>query len=128
MPTSEYDDEEVEQMYEEINTAIEESKAEYTIVMGDFNAKIGECQPGEESIMGRFGIGERNKRGDTLFEFAAQQGLIIANTYFKKNKSRYWTWESPDGYTKNQIDFILSSQRGIVEDCSVITSVCRYRE
>ena len=103
--------------------AIEESKAEYTIVMGDFNAKIGECQSGEESIMGRFGVGERNKRGDILLEFAAQQGLIIANTYFKKNKNRYWTWESPDGNTKNQIDFILSSQRGIVEDCSVITSV-----
>ncbi|XP_072046347.1 uncharacterized protein [Amphiura filiformis] len=58
-----------------------------------------------------------------LLEFAAQQGLIIANTYFKKHKNRYWTWESPNGITKNQIDFILSSQHGIVEDCSVITSV-----
>ena len=95
-PTSEYDDEEVKQMYEEINTAIEESKAEYTIIMGDSNGKKGECHPGEESIMGRFRVGEGNKRGDTLLEFAAQQGLIIANTYFKKNKSRYWTWESPD--------------------------------
>ena len=78
-------------MYEEINTAIEESKAEYTILMGDFNAKIGECQPGEEFIMRRFGVGERNKRGDTLLEFASQQELIIANTSVKKNKNRYWT-------------------------------------
>ncbi|XP_072051533.1 uncharacterized protein [Amphiura filiformis] len=122
-PTSDYDDEKVEELYEEVNKAIEDSKAEYTIVMGDFNAKIGECQSGEEAIMGKFGVGERNKRGDMLLEFAAQQGLIIANTYFKKHKNRYWTWESPNGITKNQIDFILSSQRGIVEDCSVITSV-----
>ncbi|XP_072022386.1 craniofacial development protein 2-like [Amphiura filiformis] len=83
-PTSEYDDEAVEEVYEEIAKAIEESEAEYTIVMGDFNAKIGSYQPGEESIMGKFGIGERNDRGDMLLEFAAQQGLVIANTYFKK--------------------------------------------
>lgn len=122
-PTSQYDDEVVEEVYEDVSKVMEESKAEYTIVMGDFNAKIGRCQPGEESIMGKFGVGERNERGDMLLEFAAQQGLVIANTYFKKNKNRYWTWESPDGNTKNQIDFILSSQRGIVEDCGVITNV-----
>ena len=29
----------------------------------------------------------------------------------------------PDGKTRNQIDFILSSQPGIVEYCSVITNV-----
>ncbi|XP_072041805.1 craniofacial development protein 2-like [Amphiura filiformis] len=115
-PTSDYDDEKVEELYGEVNKAIEDSKAEYTIVMGDFNAKIGECQSGEEAIMGKFGVGERNKRGDMLLEFAAQQGLIIANTYFKKHKNRYWTWESPNGITKNQIDFILSSQRGFVKD------------
>ena len=33
----------VDQVYEEINTAIKERKAEYTIVIRDFNAKIGEC-------------------------------------------------------------------------------------
>ena len=125
-PTGEYEDEVVEQIYDEINMAIEGSKAEYTIVMGDFNAKIKECQLREESFMGRFGVGERNKRGDTLLEFAAQQRLSIANTSFKKtkqNKTRYWTRESPDGNTKNQIDFILNSQHEIVEDYSVITNV-----
>ncbi|XP_072048567.1 craniofacial development protein 2-like [Amphiura filiformis] len=73
-PTSDYDDEKVEELYEEVNKAIEDSKAEYT--MGDFNAKIGKCLSGEEAIMGRFGVGERNKRGDMLLEFAAQHGLI----------------------------------------------------
>ena len=32
--------------------------------MGDFNAKVGECQPDEENILGKFGYGERDKRGD----------------------------------------------------------------
>ncbi|XP_072051799.1 uncharacterized protein [Amphiura filiformis] len=49
--------------------------------------------------------------------------LVIGNTFFTKNKNRYWTWESPDGHTRNQIDFILSSQKGIIQDCGFITKV-----
>ena len=30
-----------------------------------------------------------------LLEFAAQHKLIVANSLFKKNKDRYWTWEAP---------------------------------
>ena len=47
--------------------------------------------------------------------------MIIANTLFQKPKNRYWTWKSPDGETRNQIDFTLSSQRGILTNCEVIT-------
>ena len=54
--------------------------------------------------MGAFGIGERNERGDRLIEFAEEHKLIMANTLFQKPKTRYWTWESPDGETRNQID------------------------
>ena len=53
-PTSDYEDEAVEKVYKEVSKAKEESNAEYTILMGDFNAKIGKCQPGEEAIMGKF--------------------------------------------------------------------------
>ncbi|KAI8422945.1 hypothetical protein MSG28_014048 [Choristoneura fumiferana] len=34
-----------------------------------------------------------------------------------------WTWRSPDGKTKNQIDYILSSKRYIFEDVGVINMV-----
>ena len=39
-----------------------------------------------------------------------------------EKKIRYWTWESPDGETRNQTDFTLSNQRGIVTNCEVITT------
>ena len=55
--------------------------------------------------MGAFGIGERNERGDRLIEFAEEHKLIIANTLLQKPKHRCWTWESPDGETRNQIYF-----------------------
>ena len=35
--------------------------------------------------------------------------------------SRYRTWESPDGETRNQINFTLINQREIVINCEVIT-------
>ena len=74
--------------------------------------------------MGSFSYGERNRRGERMIEFAKEHKLKVTNTYFKKHKCRnYWTWESPNGATKNQIDFILSNQRGVVKNCEVITNV-----
>ncbi|XP_072048653.1 uncharacterized protein [Amphiura filiformis] len=64
-PTSEYEDEAVEEMYEDVSKAMEESRATYTIVMGDFNAKIGRRQSGEESIMGRDSTTRKNKETKT---------------------------------------------------------------
>ena len=122
-PTSDYDDITVEEFYEDINKAITDNSGTYTVLMGDFNAKIGQREKGEENIMGSFSYGERNRRGERMIEFAMEHKLKVTNTYFKKHKSRYWTWESPNGVTKNQIDFILSNQRGIIKNCEVITNV-----
>ena len=71
--------------------------------------------------MGAFGIGERNERGDCLNEFEEEHNLILANTLSHKAKNRHWTWESPDGETRNQTDFALCKQRGIVAKGEPIT-------
>ena len=70
-----------------------------------------------------YGIAERNERRDRLTEFAKEFKLIIAIPLFqkKKYKPRFWIWESPVGETRNQVDFALSNQRGIVTNCEVIT-------
>ena len=36
---------------------------------------------------------------------------VIANSLFKQHKRRLYTWTSPDGQHRNQIDYILFSQR-----------------
>ena len=80
--------------------------------MGDFNAKIGRKQQWEKGkCTGGFGIGEKNERGERLINFREEKRLFIANTFFEKNRNRYWTWESPNGEHKNQIDFILCSEK-----------------
>ena len=35
----------------------------------------------------------------------------MANTFIQQHKRRLYTWRSPDGQYKNQIDYILCSQR-----------------
>ena len=37
--------------------------------------------------------------------------MVIANTLFKQHKIRLYTWTSPDGQHRNQIDYVLCSQR-----------------
>ena len=38
-------------------------------------------------------------------------GLVIAKTLFQQHRKRLYTWTSPDGQHRNQIDYILCSQR-----------------
>ena len=38
-------------------------------------------------------------------------GVFKANTLFQQHKRRLYTWTSPDGQYRNQIDYILCSQR-----------------
>ena len=37
--------------------------------------------------------------------------MVISNIVFQQHKRRLYTWTSPDGQYRNQIDYILCSQR-----------------
>ena len=122
-PTTAHEDEEVEELYDELADIMDNKTTHYTIVMGDFNAKIGSRNQGEENVMGKFGFGTRNERGQRLIEFALRSKLFIANSKFKKNINRKWTWRNPDGTIKNEIDFIMSTDQSIIQDVSIINKV-----
>ncbi|GFN74507.1 endonuclease-reverse transcriptase [Plakobranchus ocellatus] len=122
--TSIYDDEDVDIFYEELGKALDEDKSKYNVVMSDFNPKIGQKDKHSDTqSMGPFGTGEKNVRGERLIKFAEERNLIIANTLFQKPEKRMWTWESPDGTTRNQIDFTMTSERNMSKDCGVITKI-----
>ena len=76
---------------------------------GDWNAKVGSQEtPG---VTSKFGLGIQNEAGQRLTEFCQENALVIANTLFQQHKRRLYTWTSPDGQHRNQIDYILCSQR-----------------
>ena len=59
----------------------------------------------------KFGLGVQNEAVQRLTEFYQENALVIANTLFQQHKRRLYTWTSPDGQYRNQIDYILCSQR-----------------
>ena len=52
-----------------------------------------------------------NEAGQRLIDLCQENALVIANTLFQQHKRRLYTWTSPDGQHRNQIDYILCSQR-----------------
>ena len=78
-------------------------------IVGNWNAKVGSQEtPG---VTGKFGLGIRNEARQRLIEFCQENALVIANTLFQQHKKRLCTWTSPDGQHRNQIDYVLCSQR-----------------
>ena len=63
-PTTSHSDEETGNFYSTIDTILEK-QTHYTIVMGDFNAKVGGQINTSERAAGCFGLGQRNERGYT---------------------------------------------------------------
>ena len=58
-------------------------------------------------ITGKIGLGVQNEAGKMLTEFCEENTLIIANTLSQQHKRRLYTWTSPDGQYRNQIDYSL---------------------
>ncbi|CAF4468868.1 unnamed protein product, partial [Rotaria magnacalcarata] len=111
-PTSASSDDEIEIFYDSIEHALTQTpKKDIIIVTGDWNGKIGSDNTHWESVMGRYGYGDRNERGDRLLEFAALHNPYICNTRFQQKANRKWTWASPDGVHKNMIDLVLIQKR-----------------
>ena len=59
----------------------------------------------------KFDLGVRNEAGQGLKEFCQENALVMASTLFQQHKRRLYTWTSPDGQHRNQIDYIFCSQR-----------------
>ena len=112
-PTSDYDDDFVDQFYEQIQEVLDKvPKKDYLIVQGDWNAKIGQDAHRDwKGICGACTNAETNERGTRLLEFASSNDLCIANTFGSHKDSRRWTWHHPDSEHHSQIDYILVKRR-----------------
>jgi hypothetical protein len=109
-PTANDTEEEHDKFYSVLQETMDGiHKGDALIAMGDLNAKVGD--EGGSSVVGGYGLGTRNEAGLRLIEFCESNGLRIANTWFKQPKRRIYTWTSPGGNYRNQIDFIMVKNR-----------------
>ena len=96
--------------YEDLHDLLELSpKKDVLFIIRDWNAKVGSQEiPG---VTAKFGHGVRNEARQRLIEFCQENALIITNTLFQEHKRGLYMWTSSDGQYRNQIDYILCSQR-----------------
>ena len=59
------------------------------MIMGDMNAKVSSDK--HDNVVGIWGLGTRNDRGNRLIEFCEEKDLVILNTFFKHHKRRPYT-------------------------------------
>ena len=93
--TSNAEDAEVEQFYEDLRDLEITPKKDVLFIIGDWNAIVGNQEtPG---VTDKFGLAIRNEAGQRLIEFCQENALVIANTLFQQHKRRLYTWTSQDG-------------------------------
>ncbi len=110
MPTTTHNDDEIEIMYEQIEKLINKQKGNTNVVvMGDFNASVGEGR--DDNVIGKYGLGKRNERGQVLSDFCKKRQLVVTNTWYQQEKRRRYTVKSPGDSKRYQIDYILVRQR-----------------
>ena len=118
-PTSNAEEAEVEQFYEDLQDLLELTpQKDVLFIIGDWNVKVGSQET--PAVTGKFGLGMQNEAGQRLIEFCQENALVIANTLFQQHKTRLYTWTSPDGQHRNQIDYILCSQSPIMKRTSFL--------
>uniref|UniRef100_A0A0K0D695 Endo/exonuclease/phosphatase domain-containing protein n=1 Tax=Angiostrongylus cantonensis TaxID=6313 RepID=A0A0K0D695_ANGCA len=78
-PTPNYDEEEVEAFYIDLEKFYREDHTSFKVIIGDFNAKIGPRRSSKERHIGAHGL-EWNEQGERLSEFIMATKTIHGNS------------------------------------------------
>ncbi|KAK3552516.1 hypothetical protein QTP86_013249 [Hemibagrus guttatus] len=113
--------EEKERFWSELDEVMESIPTGERVVIGaDFNGHVGEGNTGDEEVMGKFGVKERNLEGQMVVDFAKRMDMAVVNTYFQKREEHRVTYKS--GGRSTQVDYILCRRGNLKEisDCKAV--------
>ncbi|KAK3545194.1 hypothetical protein QTP70_001835 [Hemibagrus guttatus] len=113
--------EEKESFWSELDEVMESIPTGERVVIGaDFNGHVGEGNTGDEEVMGKFGVKERNLEGQMVVDFAKRMDMGVVNTYFQKREEHRVTYKS--GGRRTQVVYILCRRGNLKEisDCKVV--------
>ncbi|KAK3552787.1 hypothetical protein QTP86_022599 [Hemibagrus guttatus] len=121
--------EEKERFWSELDEVMESIPTGERVVIGaDFNGHVGEGNRGDEEVMDKFGVKERNLEGQMIVDFAKRMDMTVVNTYFQKREEHRVTYKS--GGRRTQVDYILCRRGNLKEisDCKVVVGECVARQ
>ena len=82
----------------------------FLVVGLDANAKLGQSFPANRSV-GPLSTGVQCENGSFLRDLCLALNLAVANTFFQHKLKQKVTWCSPNGKTKNEINYIFVRSR-----------------
>ena len=96
-PTSNAEEAEVEQFYEDLQDLLELTPPKDVLfIIGDWNAKVGSQET--PRVTGKISLGVQNEAGQRLIVFCQENALVIANTLFQEHKTLHMDitrWSTP---------------------------------
>ncbi|MCJ8735585.1 hypothetical protein PDJAM_G00248890 [Pangasius djambal] len=116
--------EEKERFWSELDEVIESIPTGERVVIGaDFNGHVGEGNTGDEEVMGKFGVEERNLEGQMVVDFAKRMDMAVVNTYFQKREEHRVTYKSGD--FRQKLRQALGGQVVLPDDWETTAEVIR---
>ncbi|KAK3547228.1 hypothetical protein QTP86_017837 [Hemibagrus guttatus] len=117
--------EEKERFWSELDEVMESIPTGERVVIGaDFNGHVGEGNTGDEEVMGKFGVKERNLEGQMVVDFAKRMDMAVVNTYFLKRQEHRVTYKS-GGRRTQKLRQALGGQVVLPDDWETTAEVIR---
>ena len=76
---------------EENDALLQVSSAEFTVLMGDFNAHVGTDTDTWKGVIGKYGVTGLNENGMYLLQLSCSNSLRIMNTFFQLRDVHQYT-------------------------------------
>ena len=117
-PTLKAEPAEKDRFYSELRSLIQSTPADdKVVILGDFNARVGQDSEAWKGVLGKHGVGNCNENGRLLLEVCAEKQFTITNTIFQQKNSVKTTWMHPRSKNWHLIDYVLVRQRDIQDVC-----------
>ena len=101
--------------YSQLDDAIKHiPNNEVLILLGDFNARVGNDQGSWPDCLGHFGVGKCNENGQRLLELCTYHHLCITNTFFGVKLHHRFSWMHPRSKNWHQLDLIISNGNTLI--------------
>ena len=78
---------------------INSPKYQITVILGDFNAKVGRENVSKLTIGNESLHWDTNNNGVKIVKFASSKNLVVKSMMFPHQNIHKYTWTSPDGKT-----------------------------
>ena len=107
-PTLRAEPTEKNKFYSDLRSCLQSTPADdKVIILGDFNAIVGQDTDSWKGVLGRHGVGNYNDNGRLLLELCTEEQFVITNTIFYQKDGLKTTWIHPQSKHWILIDYVL---------------------